>query len=240
MIKEIGSFKFMGFYESIFSSSDEFIDEEVELTDELKEKGFNTDNLDVVYEYIDFDKYKLDVCKKFMELYVDKIIDELPYDITNDKHFKFEILDDTTVVDSPKFYNYRTDNCYCQIETNYETLNSIKKHTLKLDGVDVYLRQHFTSRDGFISFISNDIDYWKALDIMDYEANMLIALLDMFLTLSNENNILNIHYGVVDCVCNYEYADPYVYFRNGQGLQKCFFYDFLDDVYCMNEIFMNE
>ena len=232
MIKEIGSYEFIGFYETIFSNSDEFIDEEVELKSELEVKcqdnciDINTDDIEVNMEYTDYNKYKLDVCRKFMELYVDEVIYALPSDITDKKFFKFEIVDDSIEVVSPKFYNYSTDRCYCNVETNYETLDLIKNYTLGLNGVEAYIRKHFTSRDGFVSFISNDLEYWKDLSIKEYEENMLISLLDMLLILSNKNIFDSINYSVYDCVCKYEYAEPFVYYN---GFEKGY-YDFCKEL----------
>lgn len=183
MIKEIVCYRFPGFYESIFSNSDEFIDDEYELAGELEEL-IGQDKVEVEYEYEDFDKYKLSVGDTFMDYHIEAINDLLPTKITEDEDFKFEKINHSCI-DSPQYYNYRTDYCYCDIETNEKTLQKIKEHTLKLDGAERYILKHFTSYDGFISFISNDIEYWKSLDIKDYEENMLSALLDMLVELSD-------------------------------------------------------
>lgn len=209
---EIGSYKFPGFYESIFCNSDEFIDDESELEFELKEE-FNKD-VEVCYEYENFDEYKKDVCIAFMDEYVDKIIEVLPYEITENKNFKFEIIEDkdNIIVDSPKYYNYRTDRCFCEIETNIETLDMIKNHTLQLDDAKNYILRNFTSRDGFISFLSNDIDYWKSLEVDDYEENMTIALLDMLLSLSDCTAFEEIAMAVYYDVDKYYYVSPVIYY----------------------------
>lgn len=214
---EIGSYRFPGFYESIFCNSDEFIDDESELEFELKEK-FNK-YIEVCYEYENFDKYKKDVCIAFMDEYVNKIIEVLPYEITENKNFKFKIIEDkdNIIVDSPKYYNYRTDRCFCEIETNIETLDMIKNHTLKLDDAKNYILRNFTSRDGFISFLSNDIDYWKSLEVNNYEENMIIALLDMLLSLSDCTAFEEIAMAVYYDVDKYCYASPVIYY-NGKKI----------------------
>lgn len=210
MIKTIGSYCFVGFYESIFSNSDEFIDDECEVADEL---SLDTDyEVEVEYEYVDFKQYQLDVCNKFMECYIEKVIDELPYDIVDDDEFQFEMVEGSVWVSSPRYYNFETDKCYCEIDTNTKTLDMIKDHTLNLEGAEQYIINHFTSRDGFISFISNDIGYWKSLPIEEYEDNMLISLLDMMLNLSDEDAFNDINYDVLDSVCKYEYVECYVHY----------------------------
>lgn len=208
IIREIGSHHFPGFYESIFCYSDEFIDMESELANE-----FNIDGDLIHYEYTDFDAYKIAIGKQFMELYVEAIHDVLPYEITEDESFELEIIEEDIVIISPKYYNYDTDHCYCKIKTNKETLQIIKDYALKLKGANNYIIRHFTSRDGFISFISNDINYWKSLDICEYEENMLIALFDMLLKVSDDEIFRDISYDTEERVCRYEYAEPMVYFN---------------------------
>ena len=202
----IGSYRFQGFYESIYSNSDEFMDDEQETSEEY---GLNYE--DVNYEYTDFNRYKEDVSQKFLEKYIETIKEELPYNITMDEQFLFKMIEDTTFVVSPRYYNYETDRCYCKIQTNNETLTMIKDYTLGLDGAEEYILNNFTSRDGYHSFITNDIRRWKELPAEDYEENMLICLLDMLLSLSYEGNVFNdIGYEVLDEICKYEYAICYV------------------------------
>lgn len=209
IVREIGSHKFPGFYESIFCYSDEFIDMESEIANEL---GMDADL--VHYEYDDFKEYQINVCKEFMSFYVEAIHDLLPLDITEHKDFKLDIIDkDEIIIISPKYYNYSTDHCYCNIETNRTTLELIKKHTLNLDSAKQYIIDNFTSYDGFISFISNDITYWKSLDVCEYEENMLIALFDMFLKLSDKDIFNEICYDTEANVSRYEYANPRIYFE---------------------------
>lgn len=215
MIIEIGSHWFPGFYESIFCNSDEFIDDEEELKWELSDV-VDDEKLDVEYEYEDFLKYKKDVSKEYLECYVEKLLDCLPSEITDSENFKFKIIDyeDNIEVVSPKYYNYETDSCYCMVETNIETLQRLKNFGLKNEeDVQEYLRNHFTSYDGFHSFISNDIEYWKQLDIKEYieETRYLIALLDMIIYLNDWNTFEQIAISTYYNVDKYFYAIPIVY-----------------------------
>lgn len=215
MIVEIGSHRFPGFYESIFCNSDEFIDDEYELKGLLEEIVID-EKLEVVYEYENFEQYKKDVSKTYLEYYVEKIIDCLPSEISDADYFKFEIIDneDNIEVISPKYYNYRTDSCYCLVETNIETLQELKNFGLQNEeDVQEYLRNHFTSYDGFCSFISNDIEYWKQLDIKEYveETRYLIALLDMIIALNDSNGFEEIRLSTYYDVDKYYYAEPIVY-----------------------------
>ena len=215
MIIEIGSHRFPGFYESIFCNSDEFIDDEYELKGLIEEIVIDKE-LEVVYEYENFEQYKKDVSKTYLEYYVEKIIDCLPSKISDADYFKFEIIDDEDNIEviSPKYYNYRTDSCYCLVETNIETLQKLKNFGLKNEeDVQEYLRNHFTSYEGFHSFISNDIEYWKQLDINEYieETRYLIALLDMIIALNDSNGFEEIRLSTYYDVDKYYYAEPIVY-----------------------------
>lgn len=215
MIIEIGSHRFPGFYESIFCNSDEFIDDEYELKG-LLEEIVTDEKLEVVYEYENFEQYKKDVSKTYLEYYVEKIIDCLPSEISDADYFKFEIIDDEDNIEviSPKYYNYRTDSCYCLVETNIETLQKLKNFGLQNEeDVQEYLRNHFTSYEGFHSFISNDIEYWKQLDIKEYveETRYLIALLDMIIALNDSNGFDEIKLSTYYDIDKYYYAEPIVY-----------------------------
>ena len=212
MIREIGSYRFPGFYESLFCNSDEFWDDEHEMEFEIEEL-ISSKDFEVVYEYKDFNKYKLDVGAKYMEYYVEKLIEVLPDNITNREDFQFEIIEESNSITSPKYYNYDTDHCWCDIRTNRNTIKLIKDYTLKLNGVEEYLRKHFTSRDGFISFIPNGISIWEETDIEDYEENMLIALLDMLISLSDCTAFENIRNDTYYDIDKYYYAEPVIYYK---------------------------
>ena len=215
IIIEIGSNLFDGFYESIHCHSDEFIDYEMEdkaILDDLLFFIDDKDKIEVIYEYDDMKKYEKDVCTIFMELFVERIKDELPIDITEKEHFKFDIVGDVEVV-SPEYYNFTTDKCYVNVKTNYETLDTIKEYTLSQEGAREYLIDHFTSRDGFISFLSNDIDVWRLKNIKKYEEREIIALLDMLLILANEENRYDLNEETYYNTEKYSYVYPYCYIK---------------------------
>ena len=208
IIREIGSHEFPGFYESVFCSSDDFIDYEYELKKALQTID---ENVDVYYEYDDIHEYEKDVCRSFMQKYVESIKNELPYDVVDDEDFLFNIKnEEEIIIVSPKYYNYSTDKCYCNIETNIKTLEQIKNYALDMEGATDHIIRKFTSCDGFISFINNDINYWWELPIEEYEENMLIALLDMLLILSNDDYIFEISIDVIGEIEKCFYAYPVI------------------------------
>lgn len=215
MIKNIKSFEFPGFYNSCYSDPDDFFYEKKELEDSLR--TILGKKIDVEIDYIDFDKYKLDISKEFLQIYVEKIKDILPYDITDKEEFKFEIIKDSTTVFSPKYYNNYTDECQCMIETNYQTLNDIKNYALQITEAKEYIKKEYTSNEaeGFVSFLPNNIEDWK-IDIKDMEERMFSALLDMLIALDDEDNFGNINVDVLNNIYKYEYAAPPVLTYNGK------------------------
>ena len=227
IVIEIGSNLFDGFYESIHCNCDEFIDYEHEDEAILKDLlYFSEDKADVVYEYDDFNQYKADVCTTFMELFVERVIDVLPSNITNNKDFKFDIAGEVEVY-SPKYYNYTTDKCYINVQTNYKTLNMIKKHTLSLKGVQDYMIDNYTSYDGFISFLSNDKEDWEKTDIKDYKENMIIGLLDMLVILSDGEKVrYELNEDTYYRIEKITYTIPYCYWND----KKYEMYKFVGDV----------
>lgn len=210
MIKEISSYRFPGFYESIFCNSDEFIDDEAEAEFEIEELIGKKD-FEVIYEYDNYDQYKIDVGKAYMETYIDKLIEILPEEITDNKDFKFDMIEKSVSVTSPKYYNYDTDHCYCEVVTNIKSLQMIKNYGLSLRKAKEYIKDHWSSRDGFISFIPNDINIWRKTKIEDYEENMLIALLDMVISLSDDSAFDEIKYDTFYEIDRYYYVSPIVY-----------------------------
>lgn len=59
---------------------------------------------------------------------------------------------------SPKFYNFENDEIYVDLTINTEILSKYIFENWDAYKEEVY--KHHTSRDGFVSFKSNDIDEW--------------------------------------------------------------------------------
>lgn len=215
IIKTINGMGFYGCYETIFDSSDDFIDDERKLKDELIGKyNLNKNDIEINYQYEDFKQYKFDVGKNYMDLFVEEFIDELPSEILNDDDFKFEIVDDSYLVTSPKYYNYSTDKCYCDIVTNNYSLQKIKDYGLKLKGSKEFIEKRWKSYEGCHYFIKNNFEYWENLEIKDYDELYLSALIELILYLSDKNIFENINYGVSENVSKYEYAFPTITYKD--------------------------
>lgn len=122
---------FMGFYESHLY----YCDTEYHINEYMDDGN--------TYE-IDWDPYTQTVCKG--------ACDELYTCINHDDNI---ILDmDYVGMASPKYYNYSTDKLNIDMKLN---LNNLKKYVKdNKEDFNLYLKDNFTSYDGFTSFISNN------------------------------------------------------------------------------------
>lgn len=92
------------------------------------------------------------------------------------------VLDGTGIVlayesmESPREYNFSTDALY--VTVNDPKLLASLVDPAKFEGV---IKEHFTSRSGFHSFYSNDIEVWRAKPYADWDHNELGTLLTTYL-----------------------------------------------------------
>lgn len=78
---------------------------------------------------------------------------------------------------SPRFYNFETDRIFATV-----SLAAIGKcyAAQKRDGFEtlsLIIRERFTSRDGFMSFYSNDLAAWQEKPLRDWDCNEICTLL---------------------------------------------------------------
>lgn len=130
---------FPGFYESIFDLREQlYCQSQTEAED-----GYEL-------EIKDFNQYQKDVC----ECWVDCLKDSL-YDNSIDLEVgKFKELW------SPREYNFYTDKITVNVKFN---LNKLKQYCWKtrLEAFKEYLYKNWSSRDGFWSFIPNNLEGFK-------------------------------------------------------------------------------
>lgn len=153
---------FEGFYESNLYNSDT----EYNLNRYLNEGSDNPTE----YEIKDFAGF----CRKVSEYAVSLLESDLNIDST--------ILSNLTLleIDSPRFYNFSTDRLVisCMVDVQKLRAYALRQH---LDAFESYLKENYTSVDGFISFVPNnaaDFKHW-----MDHH-NMAIDVLIEFYLLS--------------------------------------------------------
>ena len=147
---------FSGFYESIHSGA--FDSEEESIIEAYP--GHDWDDFRFTSDWIEYSKK-----------YVAAISSEIG--------IKLEFMELT----SPKEYNFTTDKISCWI-----TSKELKKisSVLNSDTLKDIIKKRFTSRDGFMSWYSNDINEWKEKKVTDWNCVELGTLLDAWI-IENES-----------------------------------------------------
>ena len=162
---------FEGFYESnLFNSDTEYYLNEY-LQDDEHSKTYEIDFIPYCESVA---SYAVELLKDYCILFQEnKIIKEMKY----------------ISLDSPRFYNYTTDKLNIEIDFNINKLKRFIKNN-KTD-FNLYLKDNFTSYDGFISFIENNYnDFMNKLysDSTEKARNLNVMLEYYILTCIYESN----------------------------------------------------
>ena len=156
---------FEGFYESNLYNSDT----EYNLNRYLNEDSENP----VEYEIKDFAGF----CRKVAE--------SAASFLDSDSSIDTDILSDLTLdhIDSPRFYNFSTDRLVLNVSVDVQKLSeyALIQH---LDAFESYLKENYTSCDGFISFVPNNAHEFKHWMEYEYHHDMAIDVLIEFYLLS--------------------------------------------------------
>lgn len=128
------------------------------------DNGGSEYNAEQFWDNFDFDKYKT----KIQELAADFLIYEI--DDENGNEIKIEAGE----LYSPKYYNFDTDNIELTVEFDkVKILNNVFKD---VNAFDTFLKENYSSYDGFCSFTSNNFDEWY-IDYKDEKETAVGALL---------------------------------------------------------------
>ena len=165
--------QFEGFYESNYYHSDMEYNYNEMMDDESMPKNKH-------YELTRFKQYQRDLCKEWIDLVKYQLETSTGNVIKKISTRKFRL-------DSPKYYNFETDKLVIKIEFSKKALE-LWCFTTKADKFNEYLKEHYSSYSGFISFISNNIDdfkhdyFFKYLTFKDRERNNLYnVMLEFYL-----------------------------------------------------------
>ena len=143
---------FPGFYETILDS---FMDQEIE--NEMENKDLEYDD---IVDRLDYNAARKAIAEKWVEAFGEELGINLEF----------------TELWSPREYNFTTDKVYAEISE--EAMNFIYKKVKGNPELPQILKEWFTTRDGFISYYSNDLDDWKDKkieDMDDIERSVYIA-----------------------------------------------------------------
>ena len=168
---------FPGFYESLWRT---LYDSECEYEKEkLAEYGADGDLL-CFLDATDrsWKDYTVSVAKEYSRFYTHDISTALDVTLTL---CGYEI-------DSPREYNFLNDRLYCRVEFNiseqdlYARMIEITRRNY--DTIAGMIRGNHTSCDGFVSFMSNDIEDWLKPDVLASTDDLYFDYLLYYITLS--------------------------------------------------------
>lgn len=152
------SIPFTGFYESLHS---EALDSELEQRHSDDQGNIDQSSCDRAFDKVNWKS----TFKNYAERYVSQFASEL-----NLKTLEFVELY------SPREYNFETDRIFCTIELS--KVERIYKQTNAIELRDK-VRNLFTTRSGFISYYSNDLDKWPS-ELSQWDCNQVGTLIAVY------------------------------------------------------------
>lgn len=179
---------FTGFYGSLWEDY---------LTSDGEAEHYNLPDDFDFYKYVDYNKYFNHLSSQFCNI-VEKELTGFVHSI------EFEELI------SPKYYNFTNDSINCTIKPN--TL-AIRNYIFNnQEQFKQFLKDNYTSRDGFSSFHSNNFDDWVILTDnftdLNHDTHHLGALLN-FIAQNEDITEECLIYGVIDTHISEFYTEEF-------------------------------
>jgi hypothetical protein len=142
---------FSGFYDSHWSEP--CFDGEEEIFNLPKDKEF--------WEFVDWNKYYNHIAKEMC-----KEVQYLLSDFVSNIEFE--------CIKSPKYYNFENDSINCEIIFDEDKITEYLNQNFSL--FKDYIKLMYTSRDGFISYHSNDAKDWMQ-DWDEHKVGSILAFI---------------------------------------------------------------
>lgn len=203
---------FPGFYDTILSPRGEIIQEELETDIEnrldftVKSQDRLEDALDKVdiWEYFDNERYEQDLAIYFVEGLNDLIYSENT--ILKDISFEYESLA------RPRFYNYENDKINGYVNLPLDTV--IEYMNNNAEEFQQYLKDNYSSRDGFTSFVPTNLDDFRkelksdlSKDV-DRDLGILVEfIIEKELKMTPDEIYEKLSYDLLEDVSESEYCD---------------------------------
>ena len=170
---------FPGFYGTLYEPNEEMDIQYV--NDEREEQG--KEPLDFDDFEFDYKGYQLEICKSFTSVIEDLLFDKgLVASMVYQK------------VNSPREYNFANDNVDIQVTLTSDNITAIMKAVKDNWGKwGEYLKEKYTSYDGFSSFYSNNTEDWNIRESLQ-DGHKLGAILQFLLLVdAGEEHDLDIY-----------------------------------------------
>ena len=192
---------FPGFYGTLYSFADDGravvdsllgeCDTDIELIHKFVEENYD----ETVDEY--YTRYTEDVAKAVCHFLTETVSEILNTDV----EFEFQNIH------SPKYYNFSNDSINVNLKFKdadvfmRKLLSFVKKHKKEFEQ---YLKDNYTSCDGFMSYYSNKVSDWMKKEYGEHEIG---SMLEFVLRNSNDNIEEDMYYYVTERVCDLAYCD---------------------------------
>jgi hypothetical protein len=149
---------FAGFYGTIYEYNNEDFD--IESYNEENNTNLNYDD----FEW-DYSDYRERIAKRFVS------------EIESELNMYFPIKITYQNIQSPKYYNFTNDSINISVEVDLNKLIDLIKENN--NEAEKYFLDNYTSRDGFTSFHSNDINDWINIKyILEDDKHRVGAIID--------------------------------------------------------------
>jgi len=142
---------FSGFYNSIWEMSGE--EDEIDYYNSEENPNYHPDKVITYDDFtIDHKRYCDDVSRSFVSVMETKLKEVLP----SIGKIIFEELS------SPKEYNFSTDSIHIEVDSEDNICDEVRNYLSKNhEAWEKYLKDHYTSYDGFWSSYANDEESWR-------------------------------------------------------------------------------
>ena len=161
---------FEGFYNSSYDSlSDWALEDELEYYTKECNKDITIDDLE-----FDFNSFNHDI----VEIFTDIIKDNVPSWVEKVENPE---------LDSPKFYNFRTDKIYATVTLKDDWREQIAEFVkTNFDWLEKRIKEDWGSRSGFVSWIHNDIGTFME-NVYEAEPRYISIIMQYAMELENED-----------------------------------------------------
>lgn len=194
----------------------------------INEKKFNKlnkmykNNIEIIE--INYKQFESDIIELLETEFIYNFIDVL------NNNFDNIVLNNETIkeLNKPKEYNFKTDRTLTDIELSDDKINLLfdyfEKNILNLDIFEKFLKDNYTSYDGFMSFVENKPYefFGRAKEINTIEFDLMIGFIYHYINDIKENNyknfsdvIENNRWQLIELVNNELYFHKYIkYIKN--------------------------
>ena len=112
------------------------------------------------------------------------------------------------IIDSPRYYNYRNDELFADVELRDDWKDEMRHFiALNYDWLKARVHKDWTSYDGFMSFMDNDIDEWDKHLFEDEDERYISTMLGYMMYKSNDDIRNELVLSALDDI----YAGSYVF-----------------------------